>query len=308
MVYRYPLCALLVAIVFQIVGNADAARSMVFKVQPKSDSGAPLYLAGSIHLLRKADYPLAPTYETAYEASERVVFEILKDEETAEAQMEMLAKSTYPAGDTIRAHVKPETYRALRKYLREKGSPQSGMDQFRPWMVALTIAVTEYMKQGAAPELGLDLHFENRAIADGKERRGLETMEFQMGLFTGLTPEEQEEMLLQTLAEADKMEELVETLLGAWKAGDTEKLEEAMFLDIDKYREFFDELIFDRNKAWIQPIEEMLADGKPTMVVVGAGHLVGEGSVIDLLREKGYLVEALTYPDANDAGDGDSTN
>ncbi|CAN5388884.1 TraB/GumN family protein [soil metagenome] len=276
---------------------------MVFKVSPKEGKGVPLYLAGSIHLLRKSDYPLAPAYEAAYEASERVVFEILQGEKDAAAQTAMLAAGTYPEGETIDKHIGAPTYRQLQAHLGKLGIPKGGMDRFRPWMVALTIAVMEYMKMGAQPELGLDLHFEKRAKADDKERRGLETMEFQIGLFTSLSDEEQLEMLQKTLAEVDKMEEMVGGLLAAWKAGDTEKIEATLFAEAQKYEEIMDELIYSRNKAWIGPIKEMLADGKPTMVVVGAGHLVGKGSVVDLLQQEGYSVEQMTHADTDDGGD-----
>jgi uncharacterized protein YbaP (TraB family) len=35
----------------------------------------------------------------------------------------------------------------------------------------------------------------------------------------------------------------------------------------------------------------MMADGKTHVVIVGAGHLVGKDSVIDMLRAKGVKVE-----------------
>ena len=38
-------------------------------------------------------------------------------------------------------------------------------------------------------------------------------------------------------------------------------------------------------------IEAMLNDGKTHVIVVGAAHLVGKGSVIDLLRARGVRVE-----------------
>ena len=37
----------------------------------------------------------------------------------------------------------------------------------------------------------------------------------------------------------------------------------------------------------------MLADDEQNLVVVGAGHLVGDGNVLDLLSAAGYSVERI---------------
>jgi hypothetical protein len=49
------------------------------------------------------------------------------------------------------------------------------------------------------------------------------------------------------------------------------------------------ELLADRNASWIAPLEKMFehSDG---FVAVGAAHLIGKGSVLELLRAKGYTV------------------
>jgi len=50
-------------------------------------------------------------------------------------------------------------------------------------------------------------------------------------------------------------------------------------------------LLLDRNRAWIPKLEEFLKSDKAVLVVVGAGHLVGKDSVVELLTAKGYKVE-----------------
>ena len=57
------------------------------------------------------------------------------------------------------------------------------------------------------PYLGVDMVYHTRAKKDEKPTGGLETVEFQMSLFNELTPEKQEEMLVQTL---DNLEETME--------------------------------------------------------------------------------------------------
>jgi uncharacterized protein YbaP (TraB family) len=49
-----------------------------------------------------------------------------------------------------------------------------------------------------------------------------------------------------------------------------------------------------RNRSWIPALEKAHAAGG-AFVAVGALHLVGEGSVVELLRARGFTVERATH-------------
>ena len=51
-------------------------------------------------------------------------------------------------------------------------------------------------------------------------------------------------------------------------------------------------LLSDRNRAWMEQMPKMLADA-PTLVVVGAVHLVGDEGLLSLLRQSGYTVDPV---------------
>jgi uncharacterized protein YbaP (TraB family) len=46
----------------------------------------------------------------------------------------------------------------------------------------------------------------------------------------------------------------------------------------------------DRNRAWVEQLGKLLDDRDDYLVVVGALHLVGRHSVVELLRRRGYTV------------------
>jgi uncharacterized protein YbaP (TraB family) len=50
-----------------------------------------------------------------------------------------------------------------------------------------------------------------------------------------------------------------------------------------------EDLVLARNRAWLPRIEELFAAGG-AFVAVGAAHLRGDGSVVELLRQRGYQV------------------
>lgn len=60
----------------------------------------------------------------------------------------------------------------------------------------------------------------------------------------------------------------------------------------DEYDREMADLLYDRNAAWIAPIEQLHAEGGG-FVAVGALHLVGPRSVLDLLAHRGYRITRL---------------
>ena len=63
--------------------------------------------------------------------------------------------------------------------------------------------------------------------------------------------------------------------------------------EFDDFPGLYETLVTKRNAAWIPSLERMLVDGRRHLVVVGALHLVGPDSVIELLEKRGHDVERL---------------
>ena len=76
-----------------------------------------------------------------------------------------------------------------------------------------------------------------------------------------------------------------------WQKGQVAKLHALLFKSFEDYPEIEDRLLLQRNKDWVAKIEAMLGGPETVLVVVGAGHLIGSGSVVDILRQKGYTVK-----------------
>jgi uncharacterized protein YbaP (TraB family) len=52
-------------------------------------------------------------------------------------------------------------------------------------------------------------------------------------------------------------------------------------------------MVRDRNAKWVTAITGLLADNHQDLIVVGAAHLSGDGSVIDLLGKAGFTVQRI---------------
>jgi uncharacterized protein YbaP (TraB family) len=274
--------------------SADAAAKsgVVFKVQGK-DAQQAHYLCGSIHLLRRDDYPLAEGYDAAYAAAKRLIFEIPPKEMKDPASAAKMLKAAMLAEGTLKDTVAKETYAALEKWAGANDVPILMFARMKPWMAGLTIALTMYSKQGMHPELGLDEHFAKKAEKDGKAQAGLESVEFQVSLFDSFESALQEKMILQAIEESADGEKKVENMRRTWSEGDTEGLAKEMQESFEEFPEVRKALLDDRNSNWIEKLEKEFRGDAPVMVIVGAGHLCGKGSVVELLAKRGWKVEQV---------------
>lgn len=274
------------------VAAHDQASGSVWLVESATTR---LYLCGTIHLLRRSDYPLPTDYERAYADSTRLVFELppgtSRDPKLAET---MRAQGSYPEGQALTDHVKPAAWDALSQWASDRGLNAGVFNRYRPWFVALTVSATEYAALGAEPDRGVDQTFEKRADKDGKPGEGLETLDLQMGLFTRLSETQQAELLEQTLAEVKSLPDQFQRMITAWRGGDVEELHQMLFEEAEKYPELLDTFLIQRNLRWIKQLEGYLAGRERVMVLVGTGHLGGKEGLIDLLKTKGYQVRKLT--------------
>ncbi|MBL9116092.1 MAG: TraB/GumN family protein [Verrucomicrobiaceae bacterium] len=251
-----------------------------------------IYLCGTIHLLRSADYPLAASYEEAYKDSQRLMFELPPGSGTGLASIMTEAARTTD-GKTLFDMVDAETAKAFRGWAEKRGINADGLSPFKPWFAAITIAAAEYQAAGAEANRGVDTFFEQKAARDGKPGSGLETVKSQIDLFANLTNEQQAELLKQTLAEVEKLGDMFDEMVTSWKKGDVDSLTKMLFDEAEKHPELMEVFIHKRNQAWIPALEAALAGKERIMVLVGSGHLGGEGGVVKLLEKKGYKVNQL---------------
>jgi uncharacterized protein len=254
----------------------------------KADSTT-LYLLGSIHLLKADAYPLAPAIEQAYQASRLLVFETdLAAFHDAAIQTRIIDLGKYPRGQNLFQNIALSTRRLLEKKLAPLGLPPGSFAPFRPWFVAINLEALEAQKMGFDPAYGVDLHFYDRAQHDAKQTAFLETPEEQLGIFAEMSPKDQSAFLDQTLKELDLMGELTSELIRYWRNGDAPRLHALLSKSFQNHPALYQRIMIQRNKRWSEQIAKLIKQHRNIMVVVGAGHLVGPDSVVEMLRRKGY--------------------
>ncbi len=270
--------------------RGDSLHSL-WKVEDRTNA---LYLVGSIHFLKKENYPLPAPIESAYSNAQIAVFETEIDQmEQVGTALKLMSKGTLPAGQSLKQQLSAETYTAFSNQVLDAGMPLFLFDRMKPGLAAMTLEVAALKKLGLDPELGLDMHFFKRARQDGKSVAGLETTDFQISLIADISAEEGVAILKATLRDMNKAKGLLGDMVAAWQAGESAKLEKLLNESMDEFPALSKRFLTDRNYQWITKIEELLRGGNTAMVIVGAGHLVGKEGVVELLKKKGFKVTQL---------------
>jgi uncharacterized protein YbaP (TraB family) len=277
------------AVAAPVVSTNKTTKHCLWELKGKTNT---VFLLGSMHVMKDEMYPLAPVIEAAYKQSSMLVFETdMKVLESPAFAMKLMSKATYPEGESLKKNLSPAMYSLLASNLQNSILSVEMINQFKPWMAAMTLVVLELQKQGFNLQNGVDKHLFSRANEDQKALDHFETPDFQAELFTGLTDKESEEFLGQALKDMDVWKKQIALLERAWLTGDTKALDKLLLDSFREYPLMHKKLLIDRNRAWIAKCEQFLKGEKDVLVVVGAGHLVGKDSVVELLTAKGYKVE-----------------
>ncbi len=253
-----------------------------------------VFILGSIHLMKEDHYPLNPALEAAFDRVDHIVTEVDIDSLAMPDVAQTIAmKGLYVDGSKLSDVLSDKAYNVVKQTAEELGFNPAILNQFRPWFVALTLATLKLQKLGFRPEFGIDKYFHSKAKTKHKGLHALETIQFQTALLSKMSETMQEEMLLQTLTDLKTVDVYFDDLYQGWLTGNTKKMDALLSDNYQDFPAIYKYMIVDRNKDWVPKIERFLKSNENYLVIVGAGHLVGKDSVVDLLRARGHVVEQL---------------
>jgi len=269
---------------------ADEQHHILWSLQGKTNK---VYLLGSVHLL-KASEKLPAAIDSAYADAEKLVMEIdMDDLDPVQMQRDVMELAALPEGQTLEQQLGAQVYARFTTQSRALGIEPTMLNNFRPWFAAITLVQLQLMKLGFDPDSGVEKRLTARAATDGKPIQGLETPREQLEIIARLPEKQQREFLLYSVEDAERMATEVDQLIAAWRQGDATQMAKLLQEGFDEYPDLYRPLTVERNRKWIPQIEKLLDSRDDYLVVVGALHLVGTDSVIDLLERKGHKVKQL---------------
>ena len=270
---------------------SQSQKCFLWKAQSKTSN---VYLLGSIHIFKKESFPLTRKIEDTFEHSDILVVEAnIADKEKIDLQ-KLMEIAFYPENDTLEKHVSKETYELVKKNLEGLDISPELINKQKPWSLAATLSSIALLKLGYDPNFGIDMYFLSKT--KGKKIIELESLDDQLNLFSNLSDQDQELFLLYTVKDLDILGKEVDRLINAWSSGDTKGLESIMTKSVNEDRRLspiYEKLIYGRNRNMVSKIEDLLKAKETYFVIVGAGHLVGDKGIIEILKGNGYSLEQL---------------
>jgi uncharacterized protein YbaP (TraB family) len=174
------------------------------------------------------------------------------------------------------------------------GIPATAFDPFEPWASGFTISVLSMQKAGFDPNSGVEKQLTAAAKVNNKPIAGLETMEFQLGIFDTLPEADQIAFLVETAKMIDDTNTMMDKMVNMWGSADTESLAQLMNEGMTS-RTLYDALLTKRNANWTKWISAQMKKPGVTFMAVGAGHLAGSTSVQALLPAYGLTATRVAY-------------
>jgi uncharacterized protein YbaP (TraB family) len=256
-----------------------------------ADGNNTVWLFGSVHILDRETVWRTPALEEALRTSTHVYYEVSLSDQTV---LSALAEHGFnPPGTTLMSYLSKEQNRILKRVCRRLDLPLEKLAPLRPWLASVTLSGVAVIKAGFDPASGVEARLQAETPDDAE--RYFESAGEQMGFFAGLSDAEQVGLLVSSLEPlaGEAAGDYFRALVDGWRRGDLEFLETSLIDAMQDYRETYEALIVGRNRAWARKIEMLIQGAENVMIVVGAGHLVGEDSVIRLLQAQGFAVERV---------------
>ena len=257
------------------------------------DEDTTLHILGTVHLLRPDLEWRTPEIGAAIAAADTVVFEA--DTTSADAGRELMkffsTQGMFTDGTQLTSLLTEAETAVLTEALTQVGLPLEAVQPMRPWYAALNLSVMQMTAEGFDPASGVEMKIEAEAKGHGAAFDYLETVDQQLGEFARLDNCAQVEFLMMTAASLGEGVEVLDLLVSEWADGDAAGLG-ALMASPDSFgsQSAYEALLTNRNARWVPLIAGKLEEPGTQLIAVGAGHLVGEDSVIAMLRAEGYQV------------------
>ena len=288
-----PLAALL-ALALPAASAAKPAAVARPALWAVSDPDTTIYLFGTIHLLPENYRWRTPAFDKAVAGSQQLVVETIVDAKDPTKIMSALAGLAFSRGlPPVIDRVPLQKRAALQAAIRKSGTPEATLNQMETWAVAFMLLGNQFRELGLKNAEGVEFVLRDSFQSQGKRIDELESNVEQLGFFDRL-PESAQRALLEGSIEAnaDAKKEFGR-MLDAWSRGDVKGIAQTFDEQLSASPELQHGLIRQRNQNWSRWIERRLAQPGQVMVAVGAGHLAGRDSVIEMLKRDGYRVRRL---------------
>ena len=261
----------------------EDGNSLLWKIEGKGCVTS--YLYGTMHMIDAEYYNMTENMTEKITSSKAIIMEVGGMPNPLEA----LSMMSLDSGTVHQYFTKDQMAELLEFMDKELGtSPEVFHKTYGPMKPFFILQSLSQGYFGEATE-SYDLNIMGMASANEIPLIGLETVEEQLSFFDKIPNDKIAEMIMETIRNYDKEKKDTQKMMKIYHEQKVDKLIPLMNKQSPEFMEFSDIFLYNRNKAWIPKIEKEISD-KQCFIAVGAGHLFGEGGIIDLLKKEGYTL------------------
>lgn len=260
----------------------------------------PSYLLGTAHVTDPRVNVLGPAVSQALSGAQTVALELkeLRDQqELAMASMAQARLMVLPAGQNLWDLVPDADEPAIRSHASLPPGAADTLFGYQPWVVAAMLSVPpcETARKQAGAQT-LDEVVAKRAEEQGATLVGLETVEEQLSVLSGMPLDLQAKYLVEVAKLGDRATDYFSTLVSLYEQRRVtaymplmqvleplDKDGEALLAFVEK------DLVVTRNRTMMRRAAAILSQGD-AFIAVGALHLPGDEGLVELIRKAGYTV------------------
>ena len=256
------------------------------------DDDSTLYLFGTVHLLpRGVQWDREDAREAFVEAG-TVFFEADNTGAPAIAA-ERLVSERGLRRDGRRLTDELDSYQAkLLEAVSNNGNiPLETLDSMQPWLAAEYLTVQAATNAGLSVDASPEAALGSRARGGGKAVRYLETPSDQILSVAELPREVQLAVLTDTMERFDDMPRMLRRVAEHWAVGDVPTLEALLVEPLADAPDGYAEAVLGaRNERWADALDRFMQGSGTGFAAVGVSHLIGEDSLVQDLKDRGYVV------------------
>jgi uncharacterized protein len=267
-------------------GKLDFGEGLLWEI---SGNGLqePSYLFGTLHLICPDEFVIFPGIHEKLAKSTNLVLELdLSDPQLLMGvQMGMVMKN----GAQLNDFLNDEEMELAKSFFTDSLSMDIGfLSRIQPFFLSTLL----YPHMLNCFPQSYEQYFLDQAREREMEVIGLETLEEQLHVFEALTYREQADMLMEILKEYNEKRVEFRRMLDLYLAADLDGLWQMFEETKSGTEEFNRRLLQERNHRWIERMT-LLMEEEPVFFALGAGHLPGDEGILQLLVEKGYVLERV---------------
>lgn len=256
------------------------------------DFDSTLYLYGTVHLLPDDLSWQKEDMRQAFQESGTIFFEVDTGPD-GKIQAAVLASSLGMRSDGLRLSDSLDNYQLnlLEAAANNGNLSVASLDAMKPWLATEFLTITAAADAGLSSDLAADEALKSRAQRGQKNVIYLETTEDQFRASADLPDFVQMDVLTETLENYNSLGDDMKLIAKSWAIGRTDFLTDELVKPMKaRAPEVFNALLRDRNRKWSTTLSRFMEDSGTGFVAVGTAHLLGEDSLLEMLREQGYDV------------------